>query len=251
MPGFHPLRIPDAIPIALLEEMFDQYPDSPFFIKDAELRYVAANDAMVRFCGAAKKSDLLGQRVSAFFPDEFRKYEDLDRQVLATGEPVIFHLDQSIIAGRPLIWLLFHRYPLHDPRGNVTGIIAMSRQLEHPGAKNSTYSRLVQVVDHITQHSASPLNLAVLAGLAGVSVSQLNRVFRKVFGMTPRDLHLKIRFKKAVAMMETNHSIAEIAHACGYADQSAFTRRFREMTGLTPSQYRQSLSSRSNHDKTS
>lgn len=248
MPSCHLLRIPDAIPIALLEEMFDQYPDSPFFIKDADLRYVAVNHAMVRFCGASRKSDLLGQRVSAFFPDEFRKYEDLDRQVLATGEPVIFRLDQSIIAGRPLVWLLFHRYPLRDEQGHVTGIIAMSRQLEHPGANNSTYNHLVQVVHHITEHSASPLNLTALARLAGVSVSQLNRVFRKVFRMTPRDLHLKIRFKKAMAMVETNRSIAEIAHACGYADQSAFTRRFRDMTGLTPSQYRQSLSNKRTGD---
>lgn len=232
-------EVPASVPVALLEEMFDQHPDSPFFIKDAALRYVAANDAMVRFCGARRKADLIGRRVSAFFPPgQFEKYEELDRRVLATGEPVMFRLDESEIEGRPLIWLLFHRYPLLDQEGRVAGIIAMSRQLEHPGANRPTYRRLFAVVQHITEHSDEPLDLGALARRAGLSRSQLNRNFRKFLGRTPREMQLAVRLRRAIAMLGAGHSVAAVAHACGYADQSAFTRRVREMTGRTPRQLR-------------
>jgi AraC-like DNA-binding protein len=38
----------------------------------------------------------------------------------------------------------------------------------------------------------------------------------------------------------TRGSIAEVASACGYADQSAFTRAFRQTVGYSPSEYRAS-----------
>lgn len=235
-------RVPAAIPLSLLEEMFDQYPDSPFFIKDAALRYVAVNEAMVRFCGARRKADLIGRRVAAFFPPgQFEKYEELDRRVLATGEPVMFRLDESEIAGRSLVWLLFHRYPLVDAEGEVTGIVATSRELDHPGANQSTYRRLFKVVQHITENSDQPLDLRALAARAGLSPSQLNRNFRKVFGRTAREMQLAVRLRRAISLLAAGHSVAAVAHACGYADQSAFTRRVREMTGQTPRQLRRML----------
>jgi AraC-like DNA-binding protein len=43
------------------------------------------------------------------------------------------------------------------------------------------------------------------------------------------------------ALEDPRRSIAEIAHACGYADHSAFTRQFRATTGLSPSELRRSL----------
>jgi AraC-like DNA-binding protein len=39
-------------------------------------------------------------------------------------------------------------------------------------------------------------------------------------------------------MEETNHSLAEIAHSCGFADQSHFSRRFRSVMGRSPAVWR-------------
>jgi AraC-like DNA-binding protein len=49
----------------------------------------------------------------------------------------------------------------------------------------------------------------------------------------------KLRIDAAMRMLqETESAIAAVGHACGYSDQSAFTRQFRKLTGLTPGQYR-------------
>ncbi len=53
------------------------------------------------------------------------------------------------------------------------------------------------------------------------------------------------RVRSAVAsthLIETDAPLAEIGYLCGYADQAHFTRRFRQVVGLTPGQYRESFS---------
>jgi len=40
---------------------------------------------------------------------------------------------------------------------------------------------------------------------------------------------------------QSDASIAAIASECGYSDQSAFTRRFRQTIGFSPSEYRRSV----------
>ena len=46
------------------------------------------------------------------------------------------------------------------------------------------------------------------------------------------------RLDAALALLTGDSSIADIAHACGYADHSAFTRQFRRSTGFSPREYR-------------
>jgi transcriptional regulator GlxA family with amidase domain len=50
----------------------------------------------------------------------------------------------------------------------------------------------------------------------------------------------KTRIDAASAMLRSSSkSVADVAHACGYFDQSAFTRVFRRTVGVTPQQYRE------------
>ena len=62
---------------------------------------------------------------------------------------------------------------------------------------------------------------------------------KRVFQLTPGQLITQARIQLASRLLqETADSVAEIALACGYCDHSAFTRAFREATGVTPSQFR-------------
>jgi AraC-like DNA-binding protein len=62
---------------------------------------------------------------------------------------------------------------------------------------------------------------------------------KRLFGLTAGQLITKTRVAAASRMLlETKTSISEIALACGFFDQSAFTRTFRSATGVTPSQFR-------------
>ena len=231
-----------GIDVETVERLFDQLPDCPFFIKDRRLRYVAANDAMVRLCGVKRRADILGRTAASFFPEAFvRRYEALDRQVLATGHAVTSKLDLSIGARAVPTWLLFARFPVRAADGAIVAVAATSRRLGQPDRNHPTYARLAAVVQRLQDRFDQPLDLTDLASLASVSRSQLERDFKRLFHLTPQDFLHKLRIDRALKLLEGDLSVAAVAQECGYADHSAFTRRFREQIGMPPQAYRMRL----------
>ena len=66
------------------------------------------------------------------------------------------------------------------------------------------------------------------------------RLMKRFFGLTPSQFIAKTRIAAASRMLrETDQTVADIALACGFYDHSAFTRAFRAMTGVTPTQFKE------------
>jgi AraC-like DNA-binding protein len=228
-----------ATDLDLLERLFEPLPDCPFFVKDDALCYVAANAAMARLCGVRAAAELAGRRARDFFSAaQAARYEALDRQVLATGRPITNHLDLSLPRRSSSAWLLFTRTPVRSAAGEVVGIAAVSRRALPSRRTDALYARLAEAAERIRMRPEAPLDIAELAKGAGVSKSQIERDFAQLFATTPTRFLHQARVEKAARLLMSGASVAEAAYACGYADQSAFTRRFKQMTGLTPRQYR-------------
>jgi AraC family transcriptional regulator len=88
--------------------------------------------------------------------------------------------------------------------------------------------------DHIDQHIA----LDELSNVARVSRFQFIRLFRASTGLTPMKYLESRRIEFARKLIrEKNMSMAEIAVAVGFVDQSHFVKRFRRHAGCTPGQY--------------
>lgn len=228
----------EGLDLALVSGLFARQDDSPFFVKDASLRYVAANPAMARLCGARNVDAMLGKRAAAFFTTgEARRYELLDAAVIEKAVAVVDRLELAMGRGARA-WLLFSRLPVRDATGRVVGVAASARRLGDAARAQPGVARAAAAVARLEARHDQPLDLPGLAQAAGVSPSQLERDFRALFGMGPQRFLHKLRTEHALELLAGNDSIAAIAQACGFADQSAFTRRFREMIGLTPSAWR-------------
>lgn len=235
------MRLLGLADLELLEQLFEQLPHCPFFVKDRELRYVAANSAMARLCGLRRPSELYGKKAQSFFPDGLaRRYEALDRQLLANGRAITNKLELSG-AGVESAWLLYSRVPVKDWGGEIVGVAGSSRRLGRPDGADPTYRRLAKIAERLREQSDRTLRLDELADMAGISKSQLERDFLRLFALTPRAFLQHARLERALRLLETEMSIAAIAYECGYADHSAFTRRFRESIGTSPLQYRRRL----------
>lgn len=224
----------------LLEAVFEQLPNSPFFVKDKELRYCAANTAMAQLCGVKRPQNLYGRRASDFFPASLaQRYEMLDEQVLWGGSPMTNMLDRTMVARGEPAWLLFSRLPVRDGDGSIVGVVATSRRLKPQSGAQQIYDRIAAITERMRREFDEPLRLDELAQEAGVSKSQLERDFLRLFSMSPRAFLQQVRLERALQMLEaTDHSIAQIAYECGYADHSAFTRRFQKIFGVHPRGYR-------------
>jgi AraC-like DNA-binding protein len=77
----------------------------------------------------------------------------------------------------------------------------------------------------------------------GFHARRLQRVFLDEIGVTAKVLSRIVRFNHAKQMIERNPDIdlPTLAYDCGYADQPHFTRTFREMFGITPSDFKERM----------
>ncbi len=86
------------------------------------------------------------------------------------------------------------------------------------------------------------LRLADLAKECGLSASQFGRAFRKSVGMPPHRWMLQQRIERAKTLLRNSEtSLAGIALASGFFDQSHFTRCFSAWTGISPGLWRRSI----------
>lgn len=86
---------------------------------------------------------------------------------------------------------------------------------------------------------ADRLTLDDLSHQLGIHPVHLSRDFPKYFRCSLGDYIRRLRVAKALSLMANPKTdLTEIAFACGFADQSHFTRCFRERIGVTPSAYR-------------
>ena len=87
-------------------------------------------------------------------------------------------------------------------------------------------------------HYGETVRMQALAKLAGLSLSQLERQFHRVFHLTPQQWLTRLRIEAAMELLRGGDSIAAIGQACGFSDQSAFSRQFKISVGATPRDYR-------------
>lgn len=81
-------------------------------------------------------------------------------------------------------------------------------------------------------------NVAELCSVAGVSERQLERLFKKYIGLSPKYYSRIIRFNYIFQLIRAKKSSwAEIVYQSGYYDQSHFIRNFKAFTGEDPSSY--------------
>lgn len=96
------------------------------------------------------------------------------------------------------------------------------------------------IMEHIGD---SNFDINEFAKEMATSRAQLFRKMKAANGMTPINYLMSIRIRKAEEMLRsTAKTITEISFACGFNDPAAFRRNFHKMHGVTPKQYRSSLS---------
>lgn len=240
---FKPCDLPTLLsslePIAAL---LDTLSDVVFFIKDSQARYAFVNQTLARRCGFKHTAQLLGRTADMVFPERYGPlYTEQDRRVLSSGRELADQLELHLYYANQPIWCLTHKLALRDEKGHIVGLAGISRDLQLPQSNHPAFQKLAAVDAHIRKHFARSISLAELTAMSGYSVGQLERHCKRVFQITPRQMIHKARLEESSRLLqETDLPITEIALRCGYTDHSAFSRQFRALTSLAPTQYRDS-----------
>ena len=99
--------------------------------------------------------------------------------------------------------------------------------------------QMSRIKAHIDDHLSEQIRIDALAEQTRLSASYFYRAFRGTFGMAPHAFILRCRTDRAMELLsEGDEPIAQIAVACGFADQAHFSRVFSRRAGLPPGAWR-------------
>jgi AraC-like DNA-binding protein len=236
-----PVRsVPPLVDVSVLENLFDQVPDVVFFVKDPAGRYAAVNASLVARHGLREKSQVIGKRPRDICPGDFGDIPSRqDAAVLRTGQPMIDYLELHWYAPHKPGWCLTTKLPIRDAAGAIVGLIGISRDVRTPIQMREIPPQVAEALNHFEANLGNPITPAALARRAGLPPHRFARFIKRFFGLTPSQFIAKARVTAASRLLrETDQSVADIALSCGFYDHSAFTRVFRKLTGMTPSQLR-------------
>ncbi len=126
---------------------------------------------------------------------------------------------------------------------SVTALIALAfeARLSDPGMIRPELPMPVQkALEKMRLYFHQPIRVAELAQLAGMSESHFSRQFKTAIGTSPIDWLRRERINQAKhRLIESDDPVKEIARQVGYSDQFFFSKDFKKMTKLTPTQFRE------------
>ena len=235
-------------PLLALAPLFDVVPEVFLYVKDRRSRFVHVNANWLRLRGFADVPAVVGKSDFDLHPLHLaERYVAEDERVMSTGQALPRQVWLVPGRGGRLDWYESSKFPLWHGEGTsrrVIGLAGVMWTLERADVPQSR-AQLQEVIAEVARSPADEHPVPDLAARAGLSVSQFERTFRRVFRMTPRSYVQRVRVHAACeSLLQTDESIAEIAVGSGFYDQSHFTKVFRRVMGITPARYRKEMASR-------
>jgi len=80
-------------------------------------------------------------------------------------------------------------------------------------------------------------SVADIAEMCAVSENYFRRLFKARYGVTPKQYILSLRISMAKELLSSGGSVSSVAEKCGFSGVYQFSRCFREITGISPSEY--------------
>lgn len=99
-----------------------------------------------------------------------------------------------------------------------------------------------KAIEYITMNYSRKITIDEISKYIGLDRSYLYSIFKNTFSLSPQEYLIKYRIEKACELMEySNLSIGGIAHSVGYEDQLLFSKIFKKIKGISPSEYQKKL----------
>lgn len=177
-----------------------------------------------------------------------RKYsmEEFEEQIKIILTTTINMYKNSLKTGEDDIMdlLSMYRYQTIDAYMEVirAWISRFNDLIDEEEDESRNYIKIQNAIEYIKENYASDLNMAVVSNYVSMNYSLFSFTFKKYTGTNFVNYLKEVRIGEAKKLLqESDMKIVEISSKVGYEHEKHFTRTFKSITGLTPSQYRNSF----------
>ncbi len=158
---------------------------------------------------------------------QFNIHDPLIEQI---GLSLVGELESGGVAGRVYAESLAWTLVLHLLRLSSTASL-----LPASSQRRLTQRQLSIVEDYICDRIDQDMPLKELAVSIGMSVSHFCRLFKQSTGLAPHQYVIACRVERAKSLLlDEERTIAQVAHAVGFTDQSHLNRHFKHLLGIPP-----------------
>lgn len=135
-----------------------------------------------------------------------------------------------------------------DMLNYAVSLLLMELSQEHAGKQSNSSelpSAVVSAREWIKNHYYQPFDIAELAAAVGYGADYLSSLFKRRAGISIVRYTNQLRIKTAKTLLSNyDVSIKEAAFSCGFSDEKYFMKVFKQLEGITPTQYKNSFGKR-------
>lgn len=131
-------------------------------------------------------------------------------------------------------------------------LIERSREDRKPAVSSFIQDEMELARRYFTEHYNEEINIDAYAKSRGMSFSWFSRNFKQFTAKSPMQYVVSVRINNAVSMLGcTSYNINEVANIVGYDNPLYFSRIFKKVKGVSPSEYKKSLRNQTEFEKDS
>jgi AraC-like DNA-binding protein len=104
--------------------------------------------------------------------------------------------------------------------------------------QNDTSKLVESTVDYLNGHYKENLSIERVAEMTGLSTNHYSKLFKEMIGYSPKDYIIRLRIGHAKEILEVSGGqLKDVSQKVGYPDEFYFSRIFKRVVGVPPSQY--------------
>ena len=192
---------------------------------------------------ALDRVDNFINRLSAVYEGDFGEIKDNVYQVMVLLDNALKDMFGEGLSNEVNISLLEEVNHLSDLKGlklwMLNGIRHIIKIINDNHIGGSVNSIIIAAMEYINKNYTGGITLDSLAENLNISPFYLSKILKKHTGKNYTDLIAELRINKAKELLiKTDMSIKEITYATGFNSQNYFTKNFKKIVGLTPTEYK-------------